>query len=240
MATTPPVFPLSATLTAFPRNRSPWVDSDNQRAYGGRSSNAPKWGFPLYKYELTFQLLRNDQVNMEFQNFVGFWNQVMTTPGQYFQYDDPEDDSVTAQLMGTGDGSTTIFQCVRTLGGFTDPVTAPYFATPTLVTVDYGNVTDSVGTTVDDGAVTDPVGPIVDDGVISDTHFYVNGVEVNASIALGGTITFATAPANAAVITWTGPYRWLCQFDDTQADLSAFMFHLWEMKKINFTTARVT
>jgi uncharacterized protein (TIGR02217 family) len=37
-------------------------------------------------------------------------------------FDDPSDDTVTAQSFGTGDGTTTAFQLTRTLGGFNEPI----------------------------------------------------------------------------------------------------------------------
>ena len=50
---------------------------------------------------------------------------------QPFLYDDPTDDQAAAQAIGSGDGSTTIFQLVRSMGvalpggGFAEPITAP-------------------------------------------------------------------------------------------------------------------
>jgi uncharacterized protein (TIGR02217 family) len=44
---------------------------------------------------------------------------------QPFLFDDPTDDSVTGQVLGTGDGATTAFQLVRTMSGFAEPITAP-------------------------------------------------------------------------------------------------------------------
>lgn len=42
-----------------------------------------------------------------------------------FLYDDPSDNEARAQSFGTGDGSTTSFQLVRSLGEAVDPVIAP-------------------------------------------------------------------------------------------------------------------
>ncbi len=38
-----------------------------------------------------------------------------------FLYTDPTDNSATNQAIATGDGSTTVFTFVRTLGGATEP-----------------------------------------------------------------------------------------------------------------------
>lgn len=44
---------------------------------------------------------------------------------QPFLFDDPTDNSVTAQPLGIGDSSRTQFQLVRNMGGFAEPITAP-------------------------------------------------------------------------------------------------------------------
>ena len=56
------------------------------------------------------------------------------------------------------------------------------------------------------------------------------------SLGSTGAITFASAPAGGAALTWTGPYYWPCQFDDDALAASKFMGGLWEAKKVSFTT----
>lgn len=64
----------------------------------------------------------------ELRTLMGFFlqQQGSLTP---FWFDDPTDDSVVGQNIGTGDGTTTQFQLTRTLGGsgfeYTEPVLAP-------------------------------------------------------------------------------------------------------------------
>ena len=55
------------------------------------------------------------------QTLLGFFLQCQ---GQFgtFLYIDPSDNAVTAQLIATGDGVTTVFPLQRTIGGFTEPV----------------------------------------------------------------------------------------------------------------------
>ena len=57
---------------------------------------------------------------------------------------------------------------------------------------------------------------------VSNVLVLVNGVVVTpASISATGVVTFATAPAAAAVLTWAGAFQYLCQFsDDTLKDLA--------------------
>ena len=52
---------------------------------------------------------------------MGFFLQLQ---GQFgtFLYTDPDDNAVTGQAFATGDGSTTSFTMMRSLGGFLEPV----------------------------------------------------------------------------------------------------------------------
>jgi hypothetical protein len=54
------------------------------------------------------------------------------------------------------------------------------------------------------------------------THAKVNGAIVSASVSSAGVLTFASAPAAGAVLSWAGTFQYLCQFkEDTIADLAA-------------------
>ena len=52
---------------------------------------------------------------------MGFFLQLQ---GQFgtFLYTDPDDNTVTGQAFATGDGATTSFTMMRSLGGFLEPV----------------------------------------------------------------------------------------------------------------------
>ena len=77
--------------------------------------------FPLYQFELTYDILREATALQELQTIVGFFN---ARNGSYdsFLYTDPSDFSVSAQQFGTGTGTAAEFQLVRTYGGFIEPV----------------------------------------------------------------------------------------------------------------------
>lgn len=235
-----PVFPSFPGIT-YPVKRTPEVATTRISLHSGRRYAEPKWPYPIYHYEVDISVLRSSAAYSEFQTFLGFWNQVMTTPGQLFIWIDPDDGSVTNQYLGTGDGVTTSWQALRSLGGFVEPVTA-VLPNPDVVTgiEDDGNVTDSVTQTIDDGTVTGSVTATFDYGGITLTHFYVNGVEVDVTIFNGGALQFTVAPPNGASITWTGTYGWLCQFDNDTADLENFMYQLYSLQTLSFTTARPT
>jgi hypothetical protein len=57
---------------------------------------------------------------------------------------------------------------------------------------------------------------------VSVTHVKVNGSIVAAGVSDTGVVTFTSAPAASAVLTWAGTFQYLCQFkDDTLQDLAA-------------------
>lgn len=235
---TVPTFPTFPGLT-YPVKRTPEVATTRLAAQNGRRYAEPKWPYPLYHYEIDISVLRAASAYLEFQTFLGFWNQLMTTPGQLFIWVDPDDGTVTNQFIGTGDGSTTQFQAMRTMGGFIEPVTAILQNDETVGgTVDNGLVTSGVTITTDNGTLPGAPSTFVDYGGITQTHFYVNGTEVSATIFAGGSLVFQSPPANGASITWTGIYGWLCQPDEDTAEMNLFMNDLYELPKFNFTTAR--
>ena len=136
-----------------------------------------------------------------------------------FNFWDTDDNTVVAQPFGTGDGTTTQFQLYRTTAAvWNDAIFAPVLAG--------GSVTVQAG-----GSVTAPYGaPLV----------YKNGVLQTSgtaySISSAGVVTFTSAPAAAAALTWTGSYWWPCNFDDDTLAMTKTMSSLWDCKKIAFTT----
>jgi uncharacterized protein (TIGR02217 family) len=193
-----PTFPTLIGLT-FPYKVTPMWSTIHQLSVSGKDSAVQLWTYPRRKYELSYDMLRSDVVNVELQTLIGFFNKVGGS-AKAFHFTDPDDSSVTAQPLGVGDGVTTAFQLVRSFGGFTEPVFGPS-GTPTV---------------------------------------YVNGTPTTLlTISATGLVTFTTAPAAAAVLTWTGTYDWLCRFDDDSNDFEKFMSQLWQLGKITFTTIKV-
>jgi hypothetical protein len=78
----------------------------------------------------------------------------------------------------------------------------------------------------------------------------VTGVKVNGSlktvttdyaVSSTGVVTFVSAPANAATLTWTGTYQYLCRFDaDTVDSIRTFTTNsgtdLWDVNGIKFAS----
>lgn len=59
--------------------------------------------------------------------------------------------------------------------------------------------------------------------------FKVNGVITSASVGPSGIITFASAPANNAAITWTGGFFYRCRFTQDKLPISQFMNNWWSV-----------
>jgi uncharacterized protein (TIGR02217 family) len=70
------------------------------------------------------------------------------------------------------------------------------------------------------------------------TNVNVNGVTTGVTFTAPNTITFATAPASGASITWTGSYAFLCRFLDDQWDFEEIMSGAWQNKSVKFRSIR--
>ena len=87
----------------------------------GREQRGSYFSEPIWKWTLSFSVLRQVAAFAEYQSLIGFIN---ARQGKFdsFLYSDPTDNSVTAQNFGTGDGVATAFQLKRSLGAATDRV----------------------------------------------------------------------------------------------------------------------
>lgn len=123
------VFPSLPGL-AWNVSKTPTFQTRVQRAVSGRELRALDYPYPLWQFSLVYEFLRDNPAAGydELHTLMGF---VMQCQGAFgtFLFDDPTDDEVTAQPLGTGDGTTQGFQLVRTLGGFVEPITAPNLLT---------------------------------------------------------------------------------------------------------------
>lgn len=121
------VFPSLIGLGWSVFRTSMWSTLRQQSASGKRMALG-LWSSPIYQWDLSFDVLRSGLIMgvtyTEQQQVLGFYN---ARQGRLdtFLYTDADDNSVTGQALGTGNGVTTIFQLLRTLGGFVEPVNAP-------------------------------------------------------------------------------------------------------------------
>ena len=112
--------------------KSPRFATRIQRAVNGRELRALDQPYPLWNWTLTYPLLRdrNDTRAIsspsydELRTLAGFFLQQQGAL-QPFLFDDPTDDIAAAQPLGIGDSSRTVFQLLRNMCGFAEPITAP-------------------------------------------------------------------------------------------------------------------
>ena len=115
------VFPALPGLSADFK-RAPMFKTQVKETVSGREFRGQLMLSPRYTYEASFEFLRDlRQGYDELRTLLGFFN----ARGGAFDdwlFLDPDDSVAAAMPFGTGDGATTQFQLVRTLGGFTEPV----------------------------------------------------------------------------------------------------------------------
>lgn len=344
-------FPTLRNNMSYPVTRTSMVDTTRVAAWSGRRSAIPHWSYPIYKFNINFQYLANSTTYTDWPTLQGFWNTVMTSPGQYFFFNFREDNTATANLFGTGNASTTTFQLARTLGSFTEPVYGPvtysvymsdwrgnqlqYTTARTNRALQANDLTNASWTKTTATVAKDQTGPdgvsnsassflatsanatvtqtfslsniartygvwlkritgtgnvqLTLDGstwttktITSSWAFYSitqtlinptigirlvtntdkvavaynqleDGSTTTSSIATTtvavtvtdyamsatGIATFSTAPATGNLLTWTGTFAWLCQFDQDSADWGNFMYQFWDLKQLTFNTVIV-
>ncbi len=137
------VFPALAGLGWSMTRREMWK-TRTQEAISGKETRIADWSYPRHQWSLGFDFLRQGALSgtsyAEFASLAGFFN---LRQGSFdsFLYADADDNTVSAQGLGTGDGTTTSFQLVRSFGGFVEPIFAPH----TVSTVYLNGVAQSGG-----------------------------------------------------------------------------------------------
>jgi uncharacterized protein (TIGR02217 family) len=104
--------------------RTPQWDTVVQTSLSGKETRFARQTYPRWKWDMAYNVLRSNASYGELQMLAGFFNE---RQGKFdtFLYQDADDNSVTGQAVATGDGSTKVFQLIRTFGGFIEPVLAP-------------------------------------------------------------------------------------------------------------------
>lgn len=174
-----------------------------QQALSGKVSAIAYRQYPLYHFELTYELLRDYQTPSDLRALVGLFNAVQGR-GDTFLYSDPEFNSVTAEPFGTGNGATTAFQLIATFQNSGGP------GSPDLI--QNFNGTPS----------------IFKAGVLQ------TGGGVNYTLGATGIVTFTSAPASAAALTWTGGFYYRCRFTDDTLTTQQFLQKFWSTNAVTF------
>ena len=135
---------------------------------------------PIWTFTLTYEILRDKHDTRGPSGLGAGFDELRTLAGFFLQqqgafapflFDDPTDDAVFAQAIGTGNSSTTVFQLVRNFGGFSEPIVAP-----NLVSAIYFNgvLQSSSGYTVDaaTGLITFTAPPPSGQAISADFTYY--------------------------------------------------------------------
>ena len=105
-----------------------------QRAISGRELRVLDQPYPIWTWTLTYALLRDKWDTRGAGGLGASYDELRTLAGFFLQqqgtltpflFDDPSDDAVSGQAIGTGDASTGVFQLARSMAGFAEPITAP-------------------------------------------------------------------------------------------------------------------
>jgi uncharacterized protein (TIGR02217 family) len=114
-----PLFPTLPGL-GWSSTKRPTASTRIATHVSGREVRSANYAYPLYEFEVLFELLRSGAAQ-ELETLMGFFLQCQ---GQFgvFRFVDPSDNAVTGQTLGVGDGVTTSFAAVRGIGGWVEPV----------------------------------------------------------------------------------------------------------------------
>jgi len=124
---TPPSLPGLPGLT-WSRHKKPGFSTRVASHVSGREVRVALMDYPLYEFASAYSGLASASTaafaglgSASLQNLMGFFLQLQ---GQFgtFLYADPDDNTVSAQAIGVGDGSTQAFVMGRSLGGWNEPV----------------------------------------------------------------------------------------------------------------------
>ena len=120
-----PNFPITTPTYGWSIVRSQRWKNLVQRSANDIRTAGGLGAYPVWVWDLAYNVLLGDSVNHEVQNLQGFYNQVHASLSPFnFLY--TQDSTATTCLFGTGDGTSTMWQLVRLWGGFYEPVLAPY------------------------------------------------------------------------------------------------------------------
>jgi uncharacterized protein (TIGR02217 family) len=162
------IFPTLPGLAWEGRTRSPEFKTLVRTSASGLDSAVQLWVNPRWSYVLPFDVLRSFNPFTEYQTLLGFFLQVGAC-AQTWLFSDWEDNAVTGQPIATGDGATTAFQLVRTLGGFTEPVLMQNVVTAVYLN---GVAQASTAWSVSNGVLTFTAAPGSAVAITADFSFY--------------------------------------------------------------------
>ncbi len=103
--------------------RRPVFSQAGARHCSGKVAKTTMTLYPNWEFTITYEYLGSRDAALWLQQLRGFYESVSGQYGQ-FQFTDPENNHVSGQNLGTGDGYNKVFTLVRPIGssGYTEPV----------------------------------------------------------------------------------------------------------------------
>lgn len=206
-----PIFPF--LRLGYPIKFQPMAQSDVHTATDGTETRCINRAYPLWGFDLTFELLADQTQNASPDTRYGVAGQkeleeisqlFLSCRGRYgrFYYSFPEDNSRWSQKLGVGNGVLTTFTAVRGLGlsGYVEPV----------------------------------------GGIENLQAVYVNGLPL-ASTAFSFTdnvISLTSPPGAGAIVSADFSFFYFCRWADDLQDYEQFMRRLWTQKSCKFQSVK--
>lgn len=101
--------------------KTPQWSTRKQQSVSGKEIRMSNRSRPIWKFAMSYEVLRGGSAYAELQQLMGFFNQ---RQGSFdsFLLQDGSDNSVSGQSFGTGDGSTTAFALLHQINGWLEPI----------------------------------------------------------------------------------------------------------------------
>ena len=217
----PPIFP-ALPVVGFPVRKSPIFTAWEHKSVSGMQYQTARQIYPNWDFQLQYgdsawlrEQTQNNPIytaNSPFREFEAISQLFLSCLGSYgeFWYDDPEDNSRAGQVIGLGDGSTTIFRIMRTWGfgplARLEPVGGVSLGQP--ITVYFNNVSQS-----------------------SSLYTITNDLT-------GSHLNFSSAPGAGVVITMDFSFYFRCRWKDDNQQYDQWATNLWQYGHCEFRSVK--
>lgn len=212
-------YPIMPALHGFSIHKRPTFATGVQTARSGREVTNFQQRLPLWEFELTYEILRDQTQNqtpdgyfagvIELQKIMGLF---AACAGEFglFYFEDLSDNSRTSQALGTGNGVETDFRLLRTISYFNQSYTEP---------VGGINLDHSVVVYLDDVATPE-----------------LGNWSISADLRY---LIFVTPPGAGVEIRISYYYRYLCRFISNDVEFEEFQWDRWLQKGLRFRSVNV-
>lgn len=210
------IFPTNLPGIKWDRVRAVTFKTSIYEALSGAERRIRHRPSPKRRIELAYEVLRETPGLAELQTLQGFYE---ARSGAYdsFLFHDPYDSQVTNLQFGLGDGVTTEFQLVRTIGAVTEVVHNPE---PGL----------AVGRRWFPASSDDALFWPQPSGLWEIADEYIS--DEPWTLLPNGIVQFTTPPPAGKRLLWTGRFYYRARFADDTFDSTEFMRRLFSNRKL--------